>query len=453
MHTVGSSKVQNDIPMATRVRSIVGGTVGNLVEWFDWLSYSIFALYFAHIFFPEGNQTAQLMGAAAVFAVGHIIRPAGAIFFGWYADRKGRRSALALSVLLMCCGSMLIAVNPGYDVIGLAAPALLVLARMLQGISVGGEYGSSAAYIMEVSPENRRGFFVSLIYTTLLIGQLLAILLLFVLQYALLTPEQLHDWGWRIPFVIGGLLGVVAMYIRTGIMESPEFEKQGDKAKRANPLRLLLTHPKEIALVFGLTMGGALAANTFNLYMPKYLVNTAGFTKADSTLMSMLMIASFMVMQPLVGALSDKVGRKPILMAFGALGAVTTVPLMLQIGQTQSFWGAYGLILVGLLITSGYTATNALVKAELFPVEVRAAGIGIPFSIATGLFGGSAEFVALKFKDAGWEEGYFYYIAVSIAISFFVYLFMRETAPKSVVGSGEGSQATASPQGSSAQRN
>jgi MFS transporter, MHS family, alpha-ketoglutarate permease len=419
-----------DLPMSVRIRSIFGGAAGNMVEWFDWLSYSIFALYFSHVFFPEGNQTVQLMSTAAVFAAGHLVRPLGAIFFGWYADRKGRRAALSASVLLMCAGSLLIALNPGYAVIGIASPALLVVARLLQGISVGGEYGSSAAYMMEVSPPDKRGFFVSLIYTTLLLGQLLAILLLVLLQYFLLTPEQLHDWGWRVPFVIGGLLGVVAMYIRRGIIESPEFENQNRSgSKPANPLALLLTHPKEIALVFGLTMGGALAANTFNLYMPKYLVNTAGFTKEDSTLMSLIMILSFMLMQPVVGALSDKVGRRPILIAFGLFGSLLTVPIMGAIADAQSFWGAFGLIFIGLVFTTGYTATNALVKAELFPVEVRAAGIGIPFSIATAMFGGTAEFVALKFKDAGWEQGYFYYISVSIAISMIVYIFMRETAP------------------------
>ncbi len=417
---------------ATRqqLKSIFGASTGNLVEYFDWLSFSIFTLYFAHVFFPDDNQTAQLMNSAAIFAVGHIFRPLGAIFFGWFADRKGRRAALSASVMLMCAGSLLVAVNPGYNAIGIAAPALLVVARILQGLSVGGEYGSSAAYVMEVAPAARRGFFVSFIYTSLLIGQLLAILLLIVLQYGLLTPEQLHDWGWRIPFVIGALLGLFALYLRRGIDESPEFEEQAMSAQRENPLKLLASYPREIALVFGLTIGGALAANTFNLYIPKYLVNTAGFSKEDSTLMSVVMIFSFMLMQPVVGHISDKVGRRPVLIAFGVLGTLFTVPLMGAIGHSRSFGEAYVLVLCGLAITSGYTATNALVKAELFPVSLRVAGIGVPFAIATALFGGTAEFVALRFKDAGWEDGYFFYVSGCIFISLMVFIFMRETAPK-----------------------
>lgn len=413
-----------------RLRSILGGSIGNLVEWYDWLAFSTFSLYFAQAFFPDGNQTAQLMNAAAVFAVGYIMRPLGAVLFGWYADRKGRRAALYLSVIMMCGGSLLVAITPGYQTIGIAAPIILVMARMFQGLSVGGEYGTSAAYLMEVAPKERRGFFVSFHYMTLLGGQLIAILVLLLLQYVLLTSEQLHAWGWRIPFFIGAVFAVVAMILRRGIMESPDFEKNvAHKAAIQNPLRLLLSHPKQMALVAGLTVGGTIAVNTFSVYMPKFLVNTAGFTKEQSTLMSLVMILSFMVMQPIAGALSDRIGRKPMLIAFGVCGTLFTVPLLNAISTSHSVAEAMLFVLLTLLITSGYSGVNALVKAELFPVEVRAAGIGIPYAVIVALFGGTTEFIGLQFKNAGWEQGYYYYVSVCIFVSLIACSFLRETSP------------------------
>lgn len=416
-------------PPASRVRAIIGGSIGNLVEWYDWLAYSTFSLYFARAFFPDRNQTVQLMNTAAIFAVGYIMRPLGAVLFGWYADRKGRRAALSLSVFLMCGGSLMVAVMPGYETIGFAAPVLLVLARMFQGLSVGGEYGTSAAYLMEVAPKERRGFFVSFHYVTLLGGQLMAILVLLLLQYVLLTSAQLHAWGWRIPFFIGAVFAVVAMMVRRGIMESPDFEQNvAHKTAIANPLRLLLSHPRQIALVAGMTIGGTIAVYTFSIYMPKFLVNTAGFSEEQSTLMSLVFIVSFMVMQVLMGALSDKIGRKPLLVGFGLCGSLFTVPLLSAIAGAHSASAATFYVLLALLICSGYSSINALVKAELFPVEVRAAGIGIPYALVVALFGGTSEYVGLKFKDAGWESGYYYYISACIFVSLLVYLFMKETS-------------------------
>ncbi len=430
--TGSKSAAEAVLGTSLRLRSIIGGSVGNLVEWYDWLAYSTFSLYFAQVFFPEESQTAQLMNTAAIFSVGYIMRPLGAVLFGWYADRKGRRAALTLSVFMMCGGSLLVAIMPGYQSIGIAAPVLLLLARMFQGLSLGGEYGTSAAYLMEVAPRNRRGFYVSFHYMTLLGGQLMAILVLVVLQYALLTSEQLHDWGWRIPFLIGATFAILAMMMRRGIAESPEFEeKVAHKRLVANPLRLLMSHPRQIALVAGMTLGGTVAVYTFSIYMPKFLVNTAGFSKEQSTLMSLVMILSFMAMQPLVGALSDKIGRKPLLVAFGVCGTLFTVPLLNAIADAHSVAAAMFYVLLALLICSGYSSVNALVKAELFPVEVRAAGIGIPYALVVALFGGTSEFIGLHFKNAGWEVGYYYYVSACIFISLLVYVFMKETLPHS----------------------
>ena len=419
-----------NLSLPQRLRAVAGGSVGNLVEWYDWLAFSTFSLYFAHAFFPSGDQTAQLMNAAAVFAVGYIMRPLGAVLFGWYADRKGRRAALSASVLMMCGGSLMVALTPGYDQVGLWAPAILVIARMFQGLSVGGEYGTSAAYLMEVSPPRQRGFYVSFHYLTLLGGQLLAILTLLLLQYVLLTPEQLHAWGWRIPFFLGAAFAIVAMLIRRGIVESPDFEANVEHSgPRINPLRLLATHPRQLGLVAAMTIGGTLAVNTFSVYMPKFLVNTAGFSKEQSTAMSLMLIVCFMALQPLVGALSDRIGRKPILIAFGVGGTLLSVPLLSGIEGAGSVGAAMLLIVSALTVTSGYSAVNAVVKAELFPVEMRAAGIGIPYAIVVAVFGGTAEYVGLFLKNAGWEQGYYYYVAGCVGVSLIAYLTLRETAP------------------------
>ena len=412
-----------------RLRSLAAGSIGNLVEWYDWLAYSTFSLYFAHIFFPEGSPTAQLLNTAAIFAVGYIMRPFGAVLFGWYADRQGRKAALSASVVLMCGGSLLVAVTPGYNQIGIAAPIILVVARMLQGLSVGGEYGTSAAYLMEVAPPESRGFYVSFHYVTLLGGQLLAVMTLVVLQFLLLTPEQLDSWGWRIPFVIGAALAVVAMRLRGEMEESPEFTAIAS-TKRPNPLALLNSHPGAILRVAGLTIGGSVAVNTFSVYMPKFLVNTVGLSKTDSTLVSAVSLIAFMAMQPLVGALSDRIGRRPVLLAFGILGTLCVVPLMTGLSNATAPMQALMFVLAGMAITSGYSAVNAVVKAELFPTELRAIGIGVPYAVVVALVGGTSEFVALLFKNAGNETGYFFYVAGCIFLSLLVYLRLPETRPE-----------------------
>jgi MHS family alpha-ketoglutarate permease-like MFS transporter len=299
---------------------------------------------------------------------------------------------------------------------------------MLQGLSVGGEYGTSAAYLMEVSPPAQRGFYVSFHYMTLLGGQLLAILTLIVLQFLLLTPEQLNAWGWRVPFVVGALLALVGMALRRGIDESPEFMAKG-KSARGNPLALFFSHPVAILRVAGLTIGGSVAVNTFSVYMPKFLVNTTGLSNTDSTMVSAISIIAFMAMQPVVGALSDRVGRKPVLVAFGIFGGLLSVPILNALQDAATPAIALLLVLAGMVVTTGYSAVNAVVKAELFPVEMRAIGVGVPYAIVVALVGGTSEYVGLLFKQAGLESGFYYYVAACILLSLFVYLGLPETRP------------------------
>ena len=413
-----------------RLKSIIGGSTGNLVEWYDWYVYSAFTLYFAKSFFPPASGTAQLLNAAAVFAVGFLMRPVGGWLMGRYADRHGRRAALSASVLLMCAGSMMIAITPGYARIGMAAPALLVVARLLQGLSVGGEYGASATYLSEMAGQRHRGFYSSFQYVTLISGQLLALAVLLVLQRTMPTAA-LESWGWRIPFAIGGALAVAAVWLRRGLDETAAFTaSRGEASRIRSPVRALLAMPRQVATVVGLTAGGTVAFYTFTTYAQKFLVNTAGFSKAAATEVSALTLFVFMLVQPLVGWISDRVGRRPVLIAFGVLGTLGTVPLLTALGAVRTTAGATLLLLAALLAVSGYTSINAVVKAELFPAELRALGVGFPYAVAVSLFGGTAEYLALWAKSIGHERWFYWYVTACIACSLAVYVTMPETSER-----------------------
>lgn len=420
-------KKSPNLSTVQRLKSIVRGSIGNLIEWYDWYAYAAFSIYFAKSFFPNSSLTAQLLNTSAIFAVGFFMRPIGGWLMGSYADKKGRKNALIASVVLMCLGSFIIAITPSYQTIGIAAPCLLVFARLLQGFSVGGEYASSATYLSEMATKENRGFFSSFQYVTLIAGQLLALLLLILLQQVFLTTEQLESFGWRIPFIFGAILSIVALYLRCGMQETESFLESKKNKKNANLLKLLFHYPKEIAVVVGLTMGGTVAFYTYSTYMQKYLVNTVGFSKSIATLISAETLFFFMLLQPLVGFLSDKIGRRPILIAFGVLGTIFTVPILTALNHIDTYLGAFGLIMVALIIVSGYTSINAVVKAELFPVEIRTLGVGLAYAVTVSIFGGTAEYVALWFKDKGIESGFYWYVTGCIACSLLVYLFMKDT--------------------------
>ena len=420
-----------------RIRGILGGSAGNLVEWYDWYVYSAFTLYFAPAFFPTSNPTTQLLNAAAIFAVGFLMRPLGAWIMGIYADRHGRKSGLTLSVSLMCGGSLLIAVTPGYAVIGTAAPAILLFARLLQGLSVGGEYGASATYLSEMASKERRGFFSSFQYVTLIGGQLLALATLLVLQ-AVLSEAQLESWGWRIPFVLGAAFAVVVFFIRRRMSETREFvDADRSAASRSSAMALFTKHPREALTVIAMTAGGTLAFYTYSTYMQKYLVNTSGFSRETATWIMSSALFVYMLLQPVAGALSDRVGRKPLLIAFGAAGMVFTVPILMLLETVTDSFHAFCLVMLMLVIVTGYTSINAVVKAELFPAHIRALGVALPYAIANTVFGGTAEYVALSFKQGGIERGFYWYVTAIIALSFITYLLMPDTRDRSrIVQSG-----------------
>lgn len=418
----------------TRLFSIFGGSAGNLVEWYDWYVYAAFALYFAPAFFPESDRTAQLLSTGAIFAAGFLVRPIGAWVMGVYADRHGRKSGLTLSVLLMSSGSMLIAVTPAYAQIGVGAPMLLVLARILQGLSVGGEYGSSATYLSEMADPRHRGFWSSFQYVTLIMGQLSALAVLLILQAAM-SELALEQWGWRIPFAIGGVLAVVVLLLRRRLVETEQFTKAaGEGGPRSSLWLLLRQHPGQAALVVAMTAGGTLAFYTYSTYMQKYLVNSVGFSRSEASLIMAASLFVFMCLQPLFGALSDRVGRKPVMIGFGVTGLLGTIPLFRVLEEVRDSFTAFLLITAALACVSGYTAINAIVKAELFPAHIRTLGVALPYAIASALFGGTAEYVALQLKAWGHEDMYFIYVTVMIGLSLIVYVRMSDTRSHRLMG-------------------
>jgi MHS family alpha-ketoglutarate permease-like MFS transporter len=417
-----------------RFRNIVGGSAGNLVEWFDWYVYSAFALYFAPVFFPKGDQTAQLLNTAAIFAVGFVMRPIGAWAMGVYADHRGRKAGLMLSVTLMCVGSLMIAAAPTYATAGVLSPAILVFARIVQGLSLGGEYGSSATYLSEMADRERRGFWSSFQYVTIIGGQLTALALLVILQ-SLLGEEAMQQWGWRIGFAAGALLAVFVFFIRRKLDETLSFENVAARRdrRRSSIFTLLRDHPREFLLVMALTAGGTAAFYAYTIYLQKFLANTAGFDRATASRIMTLALIVMLLIQPLAGRLSDRVGRKPLMIFFGVSATLFTYPIFAALEQTRSVGAAFALVVAALVIVSGYTSINAIIKAEMFPADVRALGVALPYAIANALFGGTAEYVALWLKDVGHERWFYLYIALLAAGSLIAYVRMRETRSTSLI--------------------
>jgi metabolite-proton symporter len=412
---------------ARRVRAIVAGSSGNLVEWYDFYVYSFTALYFASEFFPKGDQTTQLLNAAGVFAAGFLMRPVGSWLFGWLADKRGRRFSMMAAVILMCAGSLLVAVLPTYSSIGLGAPVLLLVARLIQGLSVGGEYGTAATYMSEVAAHEHRGFYSSFQYVTLIGGQLLAVLVLVVLQQ-FLSDTELRAWGWRIPFAIGAIAAVIAFFLRRSLAETTS--RAAREHSDAGTIRGILRYPRSLLIVLGFTAAGSLTFYTFTTYMQKYLVNTAGMDTRTATSTMTAALFCFMILQPVFGALADKIGRRASMLAFAVLMMLVTVPVLNALGSVSDPFTAFWLVMAAMLCISFYTSISGLVKAELFPMHVRALGVGLSYAIANAAFGGTAEYVALWAKSIGYETLFFWYVTAMCGIALIAALAMPDTRKK-----------------------
>ena len=419
--------------MRRRIKAIFIGSVGNLVEWYDFFAYAAFALYFAAAFFPNSDPVVQQLNAALLFAGGFVVRPLGGWLFGHLADHYGRRMALTLAVMLMCFGSLMIAVTPTYATIGIAAPIALGIARIIQGLSLGGEYGTSATYLTEMADERHRGFYSSFQYVTLIAGQLCALIVLLLLQKVFLSNEEIRAWGWRIPFVIGAGLAAIAAVMLRNLQETEAFEASKKRGKHDSSLRALLKYPREVMLVVGLTAGGTAAFYTYTTYMQKFLKLSVGLTDDQTTMVTAASLVFAMCLQPLYGAISDNIGRKWLLIGFGVGGVLFTIPILTSLQAASGPFAAFLLIAAAWMIVSGYTSINAVVKAELFPTSIRATGVGVPYALTVSIFGGTADSVALWFKSIGHETWFYYYLTGMIGISLVVYLFMRDTKKDSAM--------------------
>src|SRR5262245_3091195 len=415
-----------------RVWDIVGGSAGNLVEWYDWYAYSVLTIYFAPVFFPKEDTTAQLLSAAAIFAVGFLMRPIGAWLMGIYSDRHGRKSGLTLSVALMAGGSLMIAAAPTYATAGWIAPTVLVLARMLQGLSVGGEYGASATYLSEKAMRNRRAFWASFQYITLIGGQLLALGVVVLLQAAM-PDSEVQRWGWRIAFWIGALLAFAVYFLRARLTETESFVKQGAERARSSMIDLWRNYPREFLIVAAISGGGSAAFYAYTTYMQKFLVNTSGFSRPTATMIMTIALVVFMLIQPWWGMAADRWGRKPMLYVFGFGGALVSVPVYSAISVVTAPLTALALVLVPLIILGAYTSISGLIKAELFPAHIRTLGVALPYAVGNTLFGGTAEYVALWFKQAGAESGFYWYLSAVIGMAAIGFLMLPETKTNSLI--------------------
>jgi MFS transporter, MHS family, alpha-ketoglutarate permease len=410
-----------------RIKAILIGSAGNLVEWYDFYAYTAFALYFAPAFFPHSDPVVQQLDAAVLFAATFLMRPLGGWLFGYLADHFGRKLSLTVSVLCMCFGSLIIAVTPTYATIGVAAPAILALARVIEGLSLGGEYGASATYLTEVADDKHRGFYSSFQYVTLIGGQLTAIIVLLLLQKVFLTQDQLKAWGWRIPFVIGALLAIFTAVMRRGLHETEAFEQARKVVKPSGSILELLNYPRELLLVVGLTAGGTAAFYTFTTYMQTFVKLSVGLSADQTTMVILASLVFATILQPLYGALSDRIGRKPLLIFFGVAGTLAMIPILTLLKDTKSPFIAFLLICAAWIFVAGYTSINAVVKAELFPTNVRALGVGVPYALTVSIFGGTAPMIALFLKNNGHESWFYYYLSGMIFLSLLIYATMRDT--------------------------
>ncbi|SDK23145.1 MFS transporter, MHS family, alpha-ketoglutarate permease [Nonomuraea maritima] len=416
----------------SRVRQLMAASIGNVVEWYDWYAYTFLATYFSAQVFPtsSGNSLVPLLSSFAVFAVGFFMRPLGGLVVGAFADRYGRKAAMTFTIVLMGVGSLIVGLTPTYAAAGVLAPAILTLARLVQGLSVGGEFAAATTFLVESAPEGRRGLFSSFQYVSTTIGQLLASGLAAVLATVLATAEM-DSYGWRIPFVVGAVLSLVGLWIRSGADETSavaEEIRQG-RAERPGMFDFLKQHPRSAATIVGITVAGTVAYYTWTSFLPTYAQITVGFDKAESLQIGTISLVFFMILQPLLGMLSDRIGRRPMLITFGAGFLLLPVPLLGLL--TDAYASLLVVQLVGMVFLGCFTSISAAVNSELFPTRVRAAGAGFPYSLTVAIFGGTAPFIGTALQEAGNPELFPWYMSALALVSTIVYVFvLKETSGK-----------------------
>ncbi len=422
------SKMQNSISTQGNVsqkKVILAGTVGNAIEWFDWTIYATFAVFFAKQFFPSDDPTASLLATFAIFAVGFFMRPLGGIVLGIFSDRYGRKAALAATMIMMAGGSLMIGLSPTYESIGIFAPIILVLARLLQGLSLGGEFASAATYLSEMAPKNKRGFYSSFMFFSSAIGILMASGLAWALTSSL-TETQMSEYGWRIPFILGAIGGLVGMWIRKSV---PDSEMTHKKESVKNPLAVLIKrHPKETLRIVGISILTTFAFYIFVVYVPTYAIKVLGAEPQTAFAANTVGLIIFMLCQPVFGWLSDKIGRKPQLIVFAVGYLVFFYPIIKWMDGT--FASILLVELFGLVLYALYTAIGPAVMSEQFPTEVRAVGIGAPYNLMVALLGGTTPYVLTWLQSIGKQDYFYFMVLVGALLTLITFIKMPETAGK-----------------------
>ncbi|MEU4542653.1 MFS transporter [Nonomuraea dietziae] len=412
----------------SRGRQLLAASVGNVVEWYDWYAYSFLAVYFSSQVFPKNdNPLVPVLSAFAIFAVGFFMRPLGGLLVGSFADRFGRKAAMTFTIILMGAGSLLLAVTPTYAAAGVLAPIILTLARLIQGLSVGGEFAAATTFLVESAPPGRRGLFSSFQYVSTTIGQLLASGLAALLA-TMLSKADMSSYGWRIPFVIGAVISLVGLWIRKGADETSAVsqEIQEGRAERPKLFEFLVRYPTKAAMIVGITVAGTVAYYTWTTFLPTYAQQNVGFDPAMSLQVGTISLLFFMVLQPLLGMLSDRIGRRPMLIAFGL--AFTLLPVPMLGALSNSFGSLLTIQLIGMVFLGCFTSISAAVNSELFPTRVRASGAGFPYSLTVAIFGGTAPLIGTALKDAGNSGLFPWYMSALALISTLVYVFaLKET--------------------------
>ncbi|TPW78465.1 MFS transporter [Schumannella sp. 10F1B-5-1] len=413
-------------------RQVIAASVGNAVEWYDWYTYSFLAVFFSDQIFPGDDPVAKLLGSFIVFAASFLLRPIGGLVIGAIADRVGRRNTLTVTILLIGLGSLIVGLTPSFEQAGILAPIVLIIGRVISGLSIGGEFAANTTFLVESAPIGRRGLFSSFQYVSTTIGQLIASGLAAVLV-ATLGEGGMNDGGWRIPFIFGAVLSLVGLLIRRGAFETAAVasaDEQGAASRRPRLFEALVRFPKQSLLIVGITIAGTIGYYTWTTYLPTYAEQNGGVDAGQALAVSTIGLFVFAALQPVAGILSDKVGRKPLLIGFAAILAIGIVPALAFLRSGPSFGGMLVVVLIGMVVLSGFTAISAAVNAELFPARVRAAGVGFPYSVAVALFGGTAPAIGTAFQQAGLDSAFGWYVAGLAVISLVVYVFLPETAHK-----------------------